>query len=48
MAQANVKMLDSRDHFPEMKLNLVDGTSLALPQQESGTWSVLLVYRGLW
>ena len=48
MAQTEVKKLDSRDLFPEIELKLIDGTSLMLPEKEGGTWSVLLIYRGLW
>jgi len=48
MAQTEVKKLDSRDLFPEMELKVIDGTSLTLPEKEGGTWSVLLIYRGLW
>lgn len=48
MAQTEVKKLDSRDLFPEIELKLIDGTSLMLPEKEGGTWSVFLIYRGLW
>jgi len=48
MAQKEVKKLDSRDLFPEMKQEIVDGTSLLLPEKKGETWSVLLIYRGLW
>lgn len=48
MSQTEVKKLDSRDLFPEMELKVIDGTSLMLPNKKGGTWSVLLIYRGLW
>jgi len=48
MAQTEVKKLDSRDLFPEMELKVIDSTSLMLPNKKGGTWSVLLIYRGLW
>jgi hypothetical protein len=48
MAQMEVKKLDSGDLFPPMGFQLVDGTKLMLPEEANGTWSVLLVYRGIW
>ena len=48
MAQIATKKLDSGDTFPELKLNLVNGTSLTFPKEFIDVWSVLLIYRGSW
>jgi hypothetical protein len=48
MAQMEVKKLDSRDLFPEMKLKVIDGTSVILPEKNGVAWTILLIYRGIW
>jgi len=48
MAQTEMKKLDGGDLFPKMEFKLTDGTTLTLPEKESGNWCVLLVYRGRW
>ena len=40
--------LDTGDPFPRLTLNLVDGSSLALPDGLQGKYKVLLFYRGHW
>jgi len=48
MAQTNAQKLDAGDLFPEMSLDLVDGTTLMLPSGLSADYTVLLGYRGKW
>ncbi len=36
------------DAFPEMALNLVDGSTLSLPTGLRGTYNIVLFYRGHW
>jgi len=48
MAQTDIKKLDSRGPFPEMKLQAVDGSTLTIPEKKEGMWGVLLILRGVW
>lgn len=48
MAQGSALKLDVGDHFPEVNLTFVDGSSMQLPAGLLGKWSVLLFYRGHW
>jgi len=48
MAQTDTPKLDARDRFPTMTINMVDGSTLKLPDDMHGTWWVFLVYRGHW
>ena len=36
------------DRFPAIKLNLTDGSAIALPDQIPGRYLALLFYRGAW
>ena len=40
--------LNSGDPFPRLTLNLVDGSSLALPDGLGGKYKGVLFYRGHW
>jgi hypothetical protein len=44
----DAKKLDSGDAFPPLKVNLLDGGSLNLPEDLAGHWSVVLFFRGHW
>jgi len=48
MAQAESKKPDAGDLFPNLQLNFTDGTSMNVPEDLSGRWGVLLLYRGQW
>ena len=38
--------LNSRDMFPPMPLQLIDDTTLELPEIKDGGYSIVLFYRG--
>ena len=40
--------LGAGDSFPKMKLKLVDGATLELPDGLDAKWKVILFYRGHW
>lgn len=40
--------LDSGARFPNLKLNLVDGGTLELPDGVDARYKVILFYRGHW
>ncbi len=40
--------LNTGDLFPNLTLDLVDGTQLALPGGLDGRYKVILFYRGHW
>ena len=40
--------LNTGDAFPQMTLDLVDGSKLALPGGLDGRYNVILFYRGHW
>jgi len=42
------KKLGIGDAFPSMSLNLVDGSTLALPDGIDAKYRVVLFYRGHW
>ncbi len=48
MAQSSKTMLDSGDTFPDLTLDLSDGSRLELPEEVKGSWTIFLVYRGHW
>lgn len=48
MAQTDTRKLDAGDQFPEMSLDLVDGSAISIPSGQSADYSVLLGYRGKW
>lgn len=48
MAQSLGNKLDNGDVFPDLELNLVDGTVQKISQIASGRWCSLLIYRGDW
>ncbi|MGD8922905.1 MAG: redoxin domain-containing protein [Candidatus Zixiibacteriota bacterium] len=45
MVHADTHKLDNGDPFPEMQLQLLDGSTLTLPDDAMGRWSVLITYR---
>lgn len=40
--------LGTGDQLPALTLNLIDGSSFALPDDLSSTYTVFLIYRGHW
>jgi hypothetical protein len=48
MAHNAPEPLDEGDEFPRMRLALVGGKSMTLPDDLEGYWGVILVYRGYW
>jgi hypothetical protein len=40
--------LDTGDVFPDVSLDLIDGTILRLPEAMSGRYFAALFYRGHW
>ena len=48
MAKADSKFLDINDPFPAIELQLLSGETFNLPEDLSGTYGVLLFYRGDW
>jgi peroxiredoxin len=42
------KQLNMGDVFPEYTVHTVDGRTLQIPQDLSGEYSVLILYRGSW
>ena len=44
----NAFRLNNGDTFPALSADLVDGGTLNLPQDLSGSWGVVLFYRGDW
>lgn len=42
------RQLNTGDPFPEYVVNTVDGSTLKIPQDLLGKYSVLLFYRGGW
>ena len=40
--------LQQGDRFPSLKLSLVGGGSLSVPEEISSRYAVLLFYRGHW
>jgi hypothetical protein len=48
MAQTDTRKLDNHQPFPTVRLPLVDGTALTLPDDVRGKWCVFQVYRGHW
>ena len=41
------KLLEG-DRFPDIELDLIDGSKIALPEQAPTPFVVLLFYRGAW
>ena len=48
MAQDAARKLDAGVKFPSLRISLIDGTTLQLPEDADGRWTVLLLYRGHW
>jgi hypothetical protein len=48
MAQGVSKRIDAGDPLPRMKWQLIDGSSLTIPDDLAKRWAVLLLYRGHW
>ena len=42
------RKLQQGDRFPNLTLNLADGSTLRLPEEMPGRYAVLLFYRGHW
>ena len=40
--------LGTGDQFPALTLNMIDGSSMALPADLEASYTVFLVYRGHW
>lgn len=40
--------LNTGDAFPKISLDLVDGSSVELPEGVGGRYNVILFYRGHW
>jgi len=40
--------LNTGSDFPKMKINLVGGSEINLPEDMGGTYNVVLFYRGYW
>jgi len=40
------KKLEPGDQFPALKLNMIDGSTLNLPNQSADNYQVVLFYRG--
>tara|TARA_B100000700_G_scaffold239969_1_gene266769 strand:- start:319 stop:456 length:138 start_codon:yes stop_codon:yes gene_type:complete len=45
VSQSPAPKLDAGDTFPDLDLNLLDGSSLKIP---TAGWAILLLYRGEW
>ena len=48
MAREGTSALDNGGLFPDIVFPGVDGSSIVLPRDFNGKWSVFLVYRGHW
>ncbi len=48
MARIGSVSLDANDMFPKMKLQLVSGSNLSLPEGTGDGYGVVLFYRGYW
>ncbi len=48
MAHSLTRKLDAGDAFPEFSIDMLDGASTTIKSALSGSWSVLLIYRGEW
>jgi len=48
MASIGSVSLDANDMFPKMKLQLVSGNTLTLPEGTGEGYGVILFYRGYW
>jgi hypothetical protein len=40
--------LDTGDSFPEITFKSITGYSFELPEEFTGSWSLVLLYRGGW
>ena len=45
MARANSAFLDAGDPFPDMALQVIDGSALNIPRDLAAGFAVLLFYR---
>lgn len=48
VAQLDTKRLDAGDQFPKTVFQFTDGSTQTFPEGSSGSYCVLLVYRGVW
>jgi hypothetical protein len=46
MTRANIRLLDNRDPFPQMRFSDVAGGAIVLPEAFGERWNVFLLYRG--
>ena len=44
----SARRLDTGDAFPRLAIQQLDGSTIQLPEDLAGHWSVLLFYRGHW
>jgi peroxiredoxin len=40
--------LNAGDQFPSVKLNLTDGSSISIPEDNNSPYTIVLFYRGHW
>lgn len=40
--------LNTGDKFPEMSMDSITGYSFDLPKEFTGSWGIVLLYRGDW
>lgn len=40
--------LDEGDAFPNLTCQTLDDTTLSLPADLAGNWSIVILYRGTW
>ena len=48
MPRVTEKMLDSGDQFPHLVFHKVGGGTVCLPDDLTGMWGIVLLYRGHW
>lgn len=48
MARNSSLLLDEGDAFPQMNFQNIDGGITHLPDDWSGSWALLIAYRGNW
>jgi hypothetical protein len=48
MTRMDTVLLDTNDLFPDMRLNLVSGKRLKIPEAFGEGYAVFLLYRGYW
>ncbi len=48
MARSSSLILDQGSAFPQMEFQKVEGGIIRLPDDWSGSWALLIAYRGHW